>query len=455
MTYTIIAIATPIAESAIGVVRLSGKDAFSIVNQLCGNRDIMNIDSHHATLLQLRHPSSGEWLDEALGLFFRGPKSFTGEDVVELSCHGNPLILRDVVRVCLELGAQAAQPGEFTQRAYLNGKLDLTQAEAVNDLIRAHTRLTRASAGNQLEGKLTQGLEPIHNGLLDVLSRLEVAIDHSDLDVEFSTQDQIFQKIETLANALKKLLQTSLAGKILHHGLKIALVGTPNTGKSSLMNLLLREDRVIVSDQAGTTRDLVEDELNIRGIPVRLVDTAGIRDSLDRVEQLGIARSQQAVENADLLLFLLDASRGLQQEDLVLYQQLSKYSHLVVVNKNDIDFDYSVCKEDFEPALDILYLSALKGTGLEELEIAIEKFYWSFGQDPRTDVMLTNVRQEDLVQQAVNFLEKANQAIQQGLSEEFVAADVRRARQAVEEISGKTDDEVILDRIFSSFCIGK
>lgn len=455
MTETIIAIATPIAESAIGVVRLSGKNAISIVNQICVNRDLTAVSSHQAVLSRLEHPKTGEWLDESLIIPFRAPKSFTGEDVVEISCHGNPSILREVVRACLELGARAAEPGEFTERAYLNGKMDLTQAEAVNDLIRAHTRLARASAGNQLEGRLMRALSPLHEKMLDMLSRLEVAIDHSDLDLEFSSRDEIQQGIAELIKGLEALLKTSRSGKILHHGLRVTLIGTPNTGKSSLMNLLLKEDRVIVSDIAGTTRDLIEDELNICNIPVRLADTAGIRDSSDQLEQLGVERSRKAVEQSDLLLFLVDMSRGFEAEDRELYSRICDYPHIVILNKIDLKSDVQISNNSFKEAFGVLRLSAQTGEGLQELEKKIEDFYWSFGQDPHTDVLLTNVRQEDLVRQALNFLKKAETAILQELSEEFVAADVRHARQALEEITGKTDNEAILDRIFSAFCIGK
>ncbi len=453
---TIIALATSPAESAVGLIRLSGKDAVNVVSPCFqAKRALRDYPPRQAVHGRLIQPDSGEVLDDVLVTVFPAPHSYTGEEVVEISGHGNPLLLREIIELLITRGARMASPGEFTQRAYLNDKMDLTRAEAVNDLIRAHTRYARVQALSRLEGGLSRILSGLQDQILDALSLLEVAIDHSDEELDFEHQDRIRERLRNISQGLNGLLSTARAGRILSGGMRVALVGTPNAGKSSLMNALLREDRVIVTDIPGTTRDVVEDELNILGIPVRMQDTAGIRESADIVEQKGVERSRRVLEQADLRLLLIDASRPLSPEDQALMEELPPQGNLFILTKTDLPAVLDTAAIISRTNQSVLRLSSLTGEGIPALEQAIRDFYFSLGHDPEQEVMLANIRQEDLLRQAEGRVAKAIAALDQGMSEEFVAADLRQARTFVEEVTGKSDHEAILDRIFSRFCIGK
>lgn len=456
MNDTIIAIATPVGESSIGVIRISGADAVRITGKvLRGNKGSVDLKDRSIRSGRIVDPANGETLDDCLVSFFQSPRSYTGEDVIELSCHGNPLILKEVAGLFTRLGARFARPGEFTERAFLNGKMDLTQAEAVNDLIRSHTPYSRCSALGQLDGKLTASLQPIHNDILELLAKLEAAIDHGDLDEVFIERNEVIRRINGTAAAIDALLSTASAGKMTRNGISLAIIGAPNTGKSSLMNLLLKEDRVIVSEIPGTTRDIIEDELNVKGIPVRLMDTAGVRETDDVIEKKGIEKTAAAIVSADLRIFLFDASREINAEDRSLFAQVKEKKNVCVLNKTDLKIMTGPGMIEKEFGVKVLPLSVEKKTGIPELESAIADFYFSFGCDPAKDVMVTNLRQEDLLRNARQHLDKARLAAEKGLSEEFIASDIRRARLSIEEIGGKTTDEAVLERIFSEFCIGK
>lgn len=453
---SIIALSTPVGESAIGVLRLSGGNVIPLIEPVFHSKNLLSKQKSGTLQLgKMVRPDTGEMIDEVLIAVFRNPHSYTGEDVLEISCHGSPLILKEMLEFLQSLGMRIAEPGEFTQRAYLNGKMDLTRAEAVNDLIRAHTRYSKLAALSQLEGNLASKTSDIHNDILSLLAQLEAAIDHSDLEEIFIQPEVIESSIHLIRNKIAALLNTAKSGQLAREGVRAAIVGAPNAGKSSLMNLLLQADRVIVSDIPGTTRDTVESELSVKGLSVRLIDTAGIRPSSDRLEELGIERSRKAIEEADLRLMVFDASRTVSSEDREIVQLIQNKPNLYILNKTDLPqvTTPALLKEMF--GFETLSLSVNSGEGLDTLEEAIHEYYFSFGCDPARDVLVTNARQEGLLRGADSALEIALQTLRDHLSEEFIASGVRKARAAVEEIAGKTGDDAILDRIFSQFCIGK
>ncbi len=464
MNETIIALATPMGESAFGVVRLSGENTIKFINQtfVYKNRNSnlndalsLKIPDNMMALGKLIYPDTGEVLDEVIVSLFKAPRSYTGEDVAEISCHGNPLILKEILELFISMGARPANPGEFTERAFLNGKIDLTGAEAVNDLIRAHTRYAKISALNQLEGKFFELIRRIHNRILDLLAQIEVSIDHSDIEEEYFDSEKIREVLLEINKEIEGLLNTAQSGKMTREGLKLVIVGAPNTGKSSLMNYLLKEDRVIVSELPGTTRDTVEDELNIKGIFVRLIDTAGVRPTEDLIEQKGIERTKKAILSADLRIMLFDCSRSVSTEDDILFNSIKDKNNIYILNKTDLNKITSENDLFDNFHIKAIPVSILNGNGIEKVEHAVTDFYFSFGVDPLKDVIVTNLRQENLLSKTRKFLTNAVKAIEDDMSIEFIASDIRKARASIEEITGKTTDEDILDRIFSQFCIGK
>lgn len=452
MDDTIVAVATPMGESAIGVVRLSGESAIELLSGVFRGELPESHTIRHGRIVD---PDNGEVLDEAMAAVFRAPHTYTGEDNVEIYGHGNPFILNEIVALFVRLGARQALPGEFTQRAYLNGKMDLTRAEAVEALVQAHGKLARAQAISHLAGKFSEAVETIHASILDLLAVVEVAIDHSDLNLELESYDTIEERIQSAVKSIESLLSTSKQGRMLQSGMQVAIVGAPNTGKSSLMNLLLQEERVIVSETEGTTRDTVEDEMIVKGIPVRLVDTAGVRQTLDKVEKLGVERTAKAVAKADLVIALFDASRRPNEKDDAVMKLLANKPAVYFLNKSDLKAltGPETIRKRFN--VHAKPLSTVTGEGVEEIENAVSEHYYSFGYDPETDVMVINSRQETLLGEARSALKDAQSAVDQDMSEEFVAIEIRKARNFIEEIVGKTTDDAVLDRIFAKFCIGK
>lgn len=453
MDDTIVAVATPLGESAIGVARLSGTDAANLVSKVF--KGTFPAESHTVRYGKIVVPETDEVIDEVVVSYFKAPNSYTGEDVVEISTHGNPLILRDIVELFVALGARRAGPGEFTQRAYLNGKMDLTRAEAVQALIASHSRLARAQALSHMAGNFSVVVEVIRSNILDLLAEIEAAVDHSDLNMEFESYDSVRERAAVIVRSIDELLSTSKQGRMLRSGMKVAIAGAPNTGKSSLMNLLLKEDRVIVSEHEGTTRDTVEDELAVRGIPVRITDTAGVRKTADPVEKKGVERTEKAVANADFVILLFDASRKPSDKDDAAFKLTDGKNFTCLLNKSDLKVQTTVEAIKSRYGIEAISFSAVTGEGLETLEEAIEKFYYSFGFDPETDALVINARQEGLLADARAALRDAMNALDQDLSEEFIAIEIRKARNFVEEIVGKSSDDEVLDRIFAKFCIGK
>jgi tRNA modification GTPase len=440
---TIAAISTPIGEGALAVIRLSGRDALCVLTRIFAGAIAPDKFVPRQVVFGKIHDTAGK-VDEVLVTYFRAPNSYTGEDVVEISCHGGILVTRRVLDLLLAAGARMANPGEFTQRAFLNGKMDLTQAEAVMDLIRAQTELALRAANEQLAGHLGNELTDIRELLLTTLAHVEAYIDFPDEQIDPDTGKTLLDRILALENRLDRLLATADQGRVLRHGLRTVIYGAPNVGKSSLLNLLLGYDRAIVSEVPGTTRDTIEEVINVRGIPVRLIDTAGARDSSDLLESEGIRRTQQQVEQADLVIQVVDGSGP--PADLKVFDD---HNSVLLLNKCDLGV-HPQWRE-----FDGVRFSCKERTGLEDLNQAI----WDrvMGEKVKlADVRVAiNARHQACLQSAKRLLEAGRRSLQDGKSPEYISIELRGALDAVGEVIGKLDTEDLLGKIFSEFCIGK
>lgn len=442
---TIAAIATAPGEGAIAVIRISGQRAFDIAEHIF-SRSIKNFKTHTAHYGNILK-ADGTILDGVLLLVMKGPNSYTGEDSVEISCHGGQLVTRRVLERIFEAGARPAQPGEFSLRAYLNGKIDLAQAEAVQELIAAKSELALENAEKQLEGALSAKIKTFQKDLTEVAAILEAWVDFPEEGLEFATMEEIIAKLESICLQMEKLQSTFHDGKALHDGLSLCLLGSPNVGKSSLMNALLGKDRAIVTEIAGTTRDLLEEDLRLGQLHFKLIDTAGIRDTTEIVEKEGIRRSQKAMQEADLILLLLDASRPMDQTDRELTQIAPKEKTIIIWNKIDI--------QKPAEAISAVQISAKEKIGLEELKAAIEKIIWKKGPPSKEEVLITKLRHHQALTNAIHACRSVIDGLKSGISAEFVAADTRAALGELGKIIGTNVTEDILTSIFSKFCLGK
>jgi tRNA modification GTPase len=454
---TIVAISTAPGEGGIGIIRLSGKQALEIVSTLFASsrrQDLLTAPGYSLLHGRIIHPDSGKTLDEVLVSVMRAPHSYTREDVVEINCHGGMLPLRNILDLVLNCGARLATPGEFTKRAFLNGRIDLTQAESVIDIIRAKTDAGLQLAVQQLQGKLSGQISSLHKALQQLLASIEASIDFADEDIEIISYSQITQELQQVLDEIDRLLLSAHEGKILKDGLSIALVGKPNVGKSSLLNVFLEEERAIVTPIPGTTRDTIEDYINLQGIPIRLIDTAGIRDTSDHLEQLGVKRSRQIVQQADLILCLFDASLPWSQEDEDFLELVKHKEKLLVLNKIDLPTQLSAEEilAKFTNELLLFPVSINQHLGLDELKQAIVDQVMDV---PLESVAVTNVRHKQALNAAKQSLIHAKHSTVSGMSQEFIALDILEALNQLGEITGETSTEDILDRIFSTFCIGK
>lgn len=446
---TIAAIATPPGEGGISIIRIAGHSALAVAAAVCSRR-VLTYPSHTAHLAPVYDPARNR-LDEALVLVMRGPKSYTGEDTVELQCHGGMIASRKVLEACLVAGARAAMPGEFTFKAFMNGRLDLAQAEAVQKLIGAKNEQAFAAAGKQLEGALSKTIREFQSELVRLAAILEAWVDFPEEGIEFATEQEIAEQLQALMQRMQALLDTFHDGKKIEGGIALCIVGPPNAGKSSLMNALLDQERAIVTPIAGTTRDLLHEELTIGGLHFKLTDTAGIRRTDEVIEQEGIRRSKAAVQAADLVLLVLDAGKSLGAEEKELFSLLPPERTIAVWNKIDLTV-HNACQTPFVHELKI---SAKEKIGLEELKKNIGKLIWSRGAPPQEEVMITTVRHKEALTQAIRELETVITGLQGHISPEFLAADVRSALEALGRVIGANITEDILSSIFSQFCIGK
>ncbi|UCG15012.1 MAG: tRNA uridine-5-carboxymethylaminomethyl(34) synthesis GTPase MnmE [Deltaproteobacteria bacterium] len=455
---TIAAISTPLGEGGIGVVRISGKDSVKIAEKIFkGEKPVNQLPSHRVNYGEIVDSETGEVIDEVLLTLFLAPKSYTAEDLVEISCHGGQLVLTRVLEQAVRCGARLAEPGEFTLRAFINGRIDLSQAEAVAEVIRAKTDLGLKLALKHLKGDLSETVNSYRDKLIDILARLEVEIDFSEEDVEPLDKDKVAKEIESIEKDLEGLLATYNEGKILREGLNVVIVGKPNVGKSSLLNALLQEDRAIVTPIPGTTRDVISEFANFKGIPVRLVDTAGYRISKDTIELEGIKRTKIEMSEADLLLLVVDTSSEIDQEDLDLKTQVGRTRYLLVLNKIDIGTPDLIRKNErrLEEPATMAKVSALKGDGLDKLKGMIVSSSRQLRKDRTEGVILSSFRHKDALSRAKRSLGLAKKSLKKKMSPEFVALDVKAGLDAIGEVVGKTVTDDILNKIFSEFCIGK
>lgn len=454
---TIAAIATPPGEGAISIVRLSGDDAVTLADQVFKGKDLTKVSSHTINYGHFIDPKTREIIDEVMVSVLRAPKTFTREDTVEINCHGGIVPTNKILQVLLTNGARLAEPGEFTKRAFLHGRIDLAQAESVMDLIRAKTDRSMKAALNQLDGELSQLIRNLRQEILDVLAQVEVNIDYPEYDdVEEMTSKLLREKALDVCAKIEQLLVTARQGKILREGLATVLVGRPNVGKSSLLNHLLHEDKAIVTDIAGTTRDVIEEYVNVLGVPLKLVDTAGIRETDDRVEKIGVERSRQALDRSDLVILLLNASEPLTTEDIELLQLTQDKKRIIVLNKMDLEpkLDLNELYQYVDKA-EVLKTSVLKNEGIRELEEHIATLLYGGIENSQTTVLVTNARHIALLEQAKAALEAVLTGLEQELPVDLVQIDMTRAWELLGEITGDSYQDELLDQLFSQFCLGK
>lgn len=456
----IAAIATGHSPTAIGIVRVSGQGCFACCDRVfrAFNGSPFSQQTPRNMVFGEMLDAQGRVIDQGLAVRFPGPRSYTGEDSAEFHCHGSPVVLRELLGALFAAGARQAKAGEFTRRAFLNGRLDLTQAEAVIDLIDAETASAARNAAAQLDGGLRRVLEPIQDALLDVTSRFYAVVDYPDEDIEDIRPEQVAQALDSSAAALDRLLATCQRGKVLKSGVRTAIVGRPNAGKSSLLNALAGFDRAIVTDIPGTTRDTVEESVLCGGVLLRLTDTAGIRDTEDTVEQLGVERSRKALEAADLVLAVVDGSVPPTPEDLEVLRLAAKAPRWIAVfSKCDLwdtkARSVGVIGQVGAPAASVS-LSAVTGQGLEALEAAVAALFLS-GEAPDSGSLLTDQRQEEAARRARDAVRRAKEALDAGLTPDAILTDAEEALDALGELTGRTAKEEIVSRIFSRFCVGK
>ena len=464
---TIAAISTPPGRGGIGIVRLSGPNAVSIADQLVRLRNpLEHAHTRLADVLDPERNESEERIDEALVTWFAAPNSYTAEDLVEIAAHGSPVVLNLLLNQALALGARLAEPGEFTQRAFLSGRMDLTQAEAVRDLIEAQTLTQARLAASQMGGALSHRVTPAKHQLLELIALLEAGIDFAEDDLAVAPQTEITRRIDEIRPSLSELEATFAHGRILHDGLTLAIVGRPNAGKSSVFNALVERDRAIVTAIPGTTRDTVTERIALRGIPLELVDTAGLRDSSDEVERLGIARSREALADAAIVLIVIDASAigpagALHEEERRLIEAVQGRSALIALNKHDLVADPTDLPDQERPDqnllegidLPVIETSAVTGEGIEELRETILKL--ATGGAAAEPGMLTGLRHHQSITQALKGLDDAATAVSSNIPHEMILLDLYRTLWALDSLTGQTTPDDILNLIFSTFCIGK
>ena len=456
---TIAAISTAPGEGAIGIVRISGDLAISIASSIyqCGTKQLEEQKTHTIHYGHIVDPKSGEVYDEVMVSVLRAPKTFTREDIVEINCHGGIVAINRVLQLVLRMGARLAEPGEFTKRAFLNGRIDLSQAEAVMDLIRAKTDKSMQLAMRQLDGQLSHLIQNLRQEILNTLAQVEVNIDYPEYDdVEEMTLQLLREKTQQILQGIRTLLNTASQGKILRDGLKTAIVGRPNVGKSSLLNVLLREEKAIVTDIAGTTRDTIEEYVNVRGVPLQLIDTAGIRETDDVVEKIGVERSRKALKEADFVLLLLNQSETLQEEDIRLLETTKGMKRIILFNKTDLPSKLS--KEDIAPYAkeeEIVTTSMLNKEGIDQLEEKIAGYFFQGQMNERDATYLSNTRHIALLEKAEQALVEVQNGIEMEMPVDLIQIDFTRAWDLLGEITGDSVQDELLTQLFSQFCLGK
>ncbi|WP_371068806.1 tRNA uridine-5-carboxymethylaminomethyl(34) synthesis GTPase MnmE [Sediminibacillus sp. JSM 1682029] len=456
-TDTITAISTPIGEGAIAIVRLSGPEAIGIANKLFDGKPLTEVESHTIHYGKIIEPSTNEVAEEVMVTVMKGPKTFTREDVVEINCHGGLVSVNRLLEIVLAQGARLAEPGEFTKRAFLNGRIDLSQAEAVMDLIRAKTDRAMNVALKQMDGRLSQLIQKLRQELLETVAHVEVNIDYPEYDdVEEMSHQMMISKTKEVFREIERLLEVAKQGKILREGLSTAIIGRPNVGKSSLMNALVHENKAIVTEIPGTTRDVIEEYVNVRGVPLRLVDTAGIRETEDIVERIGVEKSRQVLKESDLILLVLNNGEELTQEDLNLFKAVEGLEVVVIVNKTDLPQKIDVEKvKELAKDHSVITTALIEEKGIDDLEKAISDTFFEGDLDAGDLTYVSNVRHIQLLKQALQALSDAMDGMEDQMPIDLVQIDVTRTWEILGEIIGDTVHDSLIDQLFSQFCLGK
>jgi tRNA modification GTPase len=454
---TIAAISTPPGVGGIGIIRVSGPESEEIGSLLFKHRKkAEHFRTHHLYHGDIVSPENGAVLDEVLITIMRKPHSYTGEDILEINCHGGPVILQSILNEVIKAGARLAEPGEFTRRAFLNDRLDLSQAEAISDMIMARTNRGLDLAITQLKGNLSEKIKSARSSTINILALLETSIDFPEEDIELLPASKLTERIQSIIDSLEDILSTYHEGKVYRDGISAVIIGKPNVGKSSLLNRLFGERRVIVTSTPGTTRDFIEEVINVRGIPLKITDTAGIRDAENIIEKKGVELVWEKLSSADIIIIVLDGSEKLTKEDLEIIEKNRHRNCVLVINKSDLPHMINIEKLDgFLPGKKPLWLSAKYGEGIPALKEHIHSLIISDEDDRRSDIIITNLRHKTALEKAVTFLSKAGENVREGMSPEFAALDLRESLESMGEIIGQTVNEEVLDRIFSTFCIGK
>lgn len=456
---TIAAISTPPGEGAIGIVRLSGEDAVEVADRVyqLGSKRLIAQDSHTIHYGHILNPKTQQIIDEVMVTVMRAPKTFTREDVVEINCHGGIIAVNNVLQAVLQNGARLAEPGEFTKRAFLNGRIDLSQAEAVMDLIRAKTDKAMHVALEQLDGNLSNLIRNLRTEILDTLAQVEVNIDYPEYDdVEEMTAKLLIEKAKQVKAQIQQLLETASQGKILREGLATAIIGRPNVGKSSLLNYLLKEEKAIVTDIAGTTRDVIEEYVSVKGVPLKLIDTAGIRETEDIIERLGVERSRKALVDADLTLLVFNQSESLTDEDKALIEATNQNNRIVILNK--IDLPNQLDLDELEALVGketIVKTSVLTKMGVDVLEKKIADLFFSGNTGEKDATYVSNVRHIALLNDAEAALDDVIDGVESGMPVDLVQIDMTRCWDLLGEITGDSVQDELLTQLFSQFCLGK
>ena len=456
-TDTIAAIATAMSNSGIGIVRISGDEALDVADRIFrpkkGSRKVSDMETH---TIHYGYVTDGdEVIDEVMLLIMKAPRSYTCEDTIEIDCHGGVLVMKKILETVLKYGARPAEPGEFTKRAFLNGRIDLSQAESVIDVINAQNELALKSSVSQLQGAVLKKIKAIRAVVLHEIAFIESALDDPEHVSLEGYPEQLHEIMSDAHSKLKKLLDSSDNGKMLKEGINTAIVGKPNAGKSSLLNILVGEERAIVTEIAGTTRDILQEQIQIGGIGLNVIDTAGIRDTEDIVEKIGVNKSREYIEKADLIIYVVDSSTELDENDQEIIEAIRNKKAIVLLNKSDLDAKTDASVLQTQLSKPILSISAKNNTGIHELETLIEEMFFSGKLSFNDEVYITNIRQKNALAEAQNSLKMVLQSIADGMPEDFFTIDMMNAYEALGTIIGESVGEDLVNEIFSKFCMGK
>ena len=458
---TIAAISTAMGNGGIGIIRMSGKESFKILEKIFRNNkgekiDLNKIKGYTIQYGTIVDSKTEEKIDEVLVSFFKNPKSYTREDMCEINSHGGMVVEKQILEQCLKNGAILAEPGEFTKRAFLNGRIDLSQAESIMDLINSKTEKESKASINQLQGDLSNRINEIRHDLLDIMADIEASIDYPEYDIEEVTNSKALGILENTKNKLESLKDTFRSGKILKEGIKTAIIGKPNAGKSSLLNKILKEERAIVSEIEGTTRDTIEEFITIKGIPLKIIDTAGIRKTSDKIEEIGVKKTLDIAKDAELVLVILDNSKDLTEEDKEILKLAESKNSIILLNKVDLKENNLENSEELNKLnKKIIKISAKNGNGIEELYNEIENMFQIKNLETDGEIIITNIRHKNQIEYAINNIDEAMNAVKNNLPIDIISISIKQTLEDLGKITGENVSEDIINEIFSKFCLGK